>query len=173
MITQQLTEADYIGSWSFHTRSSRLTRIIEIAALLLIAASIALWEYSTHQRQNPQAGAAILFAAIVLGVAAGGFIVEKIFHLVITRMLRRQYRENKRLHFSVQLSYDDKALQAQSELGNSVYPWGHFTKWRENGDYILLYLNRTQYIPIIKTGLPAEDLTNIKQHLTNITKSRD
>jgi len=88
---------------------------------------------------------AMLGNPILKGGAIGGLVgaavVVILGRLVLQPVLaRRHYRKYKAIHDEFCIRLDDAGLGLESSNAKGILPWDDILKWRENEDYVLIYL---------------------------------
>lgn len=131
-VTYRISEQDYV---SVTKLSAKLTpRIVLVYSgtafvlvLLVIYGSQILW------------GGA-LWAAALGGLIAGlvGGLVTR--YIVVPILARRQYRKYKAIHQEFALELVDDGIRFSSANGDGKVLWSQVDKWRQNDEFILIYL---------------------------------
>ena len=76
-----------------------------------------------------------------IGGLTGGAIVAILGRKALTPILaRHHYRKYKAIHDKFAVGLNDDGVCIESSNAKGLIPWSDILKWRENEDYILIYL---------------------------------
>lgn len=82
-----------------------------------------------------------VFRGGAIGGLVGGGIVLILGRSVVTPLLaRRHYRKYKAIHDEFVIGLVDEGVSLEASNAKGIIPWGDILKWRENEEFILLYL---------------------------------
>jgi YcxB-like protein len=105
----------------------------------------------------------LVLAAVLLVIYAAALLLQQL--VLIPRGVRRLYEQHKELQAPFSHEITPEALVTNNEFGNINRPWGHFAKWREDQNILLLYLTDVQFVPIPKRFITAEQLEALRARL--------
>jgi len=151
----RISESDYVRALKLY---GKLTRKL-IAMYFLLAVTLVL--------------VAIIGTPIVrsgaIGGLIGGGIVAVFGRYVFTPLLaKRHYRQYKAMHdeFAIRLSDDGVVFESSNAKG--LLTWSNILKWRENDEFLLLYIMPRLY-HIVPKSLAREGL-DIDSLVTNLNE---
>lgn len=76
-----------------------------------------------------------------IGGVIGGAIVAILGRYILSPMLaRRHYRKYKAIHDEFSVGLNDDGVSIESSNAKGLIPWSNILKWRDNDDYVLIYL---------------------------------
>ena len=133
-----ITENDYVRAMKLHSRfTSKMTALFLVAATLLGAAAI----YGSS-----------LFRGAALGGLIGAVVVVVLGQYVLNPLLaKRHYKKYKAIQDPVQIALNDEGIEFSTADSNGMIRWKKFLKWRQNDDYLLVYLMPRMYYIIPKS----------------------
>lgn len=147
----RISEKDYVDALKLY---GKLTPKMMTIYLLVAVALVLIAVFG-----NP------LFRSGAIGGLAGGAIVVILGRYALTPMLaRRHYRKYRAIHDEFTIRLDDDGVCLESSNSKGILPWNDVLKWRENEDYLLIYLMPRLYHIVPKSieqeGFDLALLTN-------------
>ncbi len=123
----RISEKDYVNALKLHVR---LTPKI-IAIYLLVAGALVLVAVF---------GPPLIRGGAIGGLIGGGIVVIFGRYLFTPILAKHHYRKYKAIHdeFVIELSGDGVCIASSNAKG--ILPWNDILKWRENEEFLLLYL---------------------------------
>ncbi len=83
----------------------------------------------------------VLLRSGAIGGLIGGGVVAIFGRYVITPILaKRHYRKYKAIHDEFIIGLSDDGVRIESSNAKGILPWSDILKWRENREFLLLYL---------------------------------
>ena len=159
-INGQLTWQDYMHAQHLHTQRVWWQQLIwYIALAALVAGGLSalipdvaangirvVWDY--------------IWLPIVIAIALLLF-----YYVFLPRSMRQLYEREPKMAAPFEYEITPGSFLASNQFGNLDRPWAEFLKWRENKDFLLLYLTEAQYIIIPKRLCTPEQVEALKAHL--------
>jgi hypothetical protein len=155
----RISEQDYVDAQKLYGKPSTRMKAIYLVVTGLLAL-IAIY------------GTPILKSGAIGGII-GGVLVVILGRLVITPVLgRRHYRKYKAIHDEFVIGIRDDGVSIKSSTAKGMLPWSDILKWRENDEFLLLYLMPRLYhiVPksIAQQGFDIPLLVNrLNEHVGN------
>jgi len=139
-IDYKLTLNEYQEAANFHYKSGKRPLFIAVFVGMATFMMLAGTDFSnTHQVIN---NILITFFALA-------------FYLLFTRMVtayqaKKVYNKSPILSQEVSLRISGKGIRHDKQANGNTIPWNHFSKWKKNDKYYLLYTNPHQFnvIPV-------------------------
>ena len=157
-IKGELQWTDYLQAQLLHMKSGKLTSIFLYGILSLLILGFL--------------GIALLsiFGLIQFEVLLPPLIFIGLFllyrYILLPRQVKKIFFQQKELSSPFELEITDEGLKASNEFGNSIRPWDHFTKWKENRELFLLYHSDLMYSIVPKRFLSdTHQIETIKNYL--------
>lgn len=156
----KISEDEYAGALKLHAKlTPGMMAIYLLVACILVLIAIF--------------GSALIRSMAIGGLIGGGIAVI-LGRLVINPMLaRRHYRKYKAIQDEFGISLDAEGLFVESSNAKGLLPWNNILKWRENDEFLLLYLMPRLYHIVPKTisrhGFDIDSL--IDSLIKNVGKS--
>ena len=123
----RVSEIDYVNALKLY---GRLTPKM-VALYLLVAGALVLIAIF---------GSVLLRSGAIGGLIGGG-VVAIFGRYVITPILaKRHYRKYKAIHDEFIIGLSDDGVRIESSNAKGILPWSDILKWRENREFLLLYL---------------------------------
>jgi hypothetical protein len=158
IVRGQLLWTDYLDSQLLHLRPDGLARYIAYGAVVLFGlGTLGCLVFAILA----QAG----FQLLILPLFVAAFIALYRYVLLPNRV-RKIFSQQKELGAAFELEISESGLRASNEFGNSIRPWGNFTKWKENSSLLLLYHSDMMFSVLPKRCFPeADQAETIKSYL--------
>jgi YcxB-like protein len=175
MISCKLTEDDIIKSHRLYTANKERKTLYSAIALMLIACGIVTYKVATSPESVEPAQILLVMAVLTPIVILTGWLTGTLL-TPLTRQLmevwvRKSYREDKTLQHQAELSWDDEGFRSQSESGQMLLRWSALIGYRENNEFILLYLSRDRYVPIPLAQINnSAELAKLKEYTHKLKK---
>ena len=153
-IHYSLTIKEFMQACAAHwkaTRQSTLTQIVAGSigvAVGLIAMDFVPW---------------LAMALVIVGVAIWGV------SLLRWVLYRRAFREAKKYTENIHAIFSHDGIHIDSAEGTSDLNWGFYSKYRDTGDFVLLYMTRHQFSVIPKSAFADE---HEKRRFVDLVDSR-
>lgn len=123
----RITESDYVNAMKLHARPGRIAwRALTLVALVLLLGG-ALGEGIVR----------VLAWSGLVGIALGLFCGPR---WLAPSLHRRHYRQYKLMHAPMWVHMDAQSLHLGSEQANARIAWEQIMRWREDRDYVLVYI---------------------------------
>ncbi|MDX2418013.1 MAG: YcxB family protein [Xanthomonadales bacterium] len=149
----RISEQDYVDALKLHGKLTPKS----LAVYLLLGLTLVLIAMIGSPIIRGGAIGGLAGAAVV--VILGRFALQPI-------LARRHYRKYKAMHDEFTIRLDDAGLGLESSNAKGVLPWGDILKWRENEDYLLIYLMPRLYHIVPKSvSQDGFDLTHFVKTL--------
>jgi hypothetical protein len=123
----RISEKDYVSALKLY---GKLTPKM-LAIYLLVAGVLVLVAVF---------GTTLLSSGAIGGLAGGGIVVIFGRYVITPILARRHYREYKAIHDAFAISLSDDGVCIESSNAKGFLPWSDILKWRENDEFLLLYL---------------------------------
>ena len=123
----RITEDDFVAATKL---SARLTPI-RIALVLLVLGALALLAVF---------GGPVLSAGGIAGLVSGSLTYLAIRFFFTPYSARRNYRKYPAMHQKQWLELTPEGLAGGSPIGQALVGWEHIIKWRENDEFVLVYV---------------------------------
>jgi hypothetical protein len=99
-------------------------------------------------------------------IFVGAFLLYRYY--LLPRQVRKIFFQQKELSSPFEIEINEEGLKFSNEYGNSLRPWDHYTKWKENNELILLYHSDLVYSIIPKRFVTdPSQIEKIKNYLIN------
>ena len=151
-----ISEQDYVKSAQLNGELTKKTKTVHLVIdTLLVLAGV-----SSLLNGNIVLGSAFIGAAIGAVTLP---ILLKIF--VVPFLLKRHYKKYRQMQkpMSVELTAD--GLSFKTETGSAILKWPDIYAWRENSEYIIIYIAPKIYhvlpVRIGENGFPISELKNV------------
>lgn len=123
----RISEKDYVNALKLYGRLSPKM----MALYLLVAAALVFVAIF----------GSTLFRSGAIGGLIGGGVVVIFGRYVITPLLgKRHYRKYKAIHDEFVIGLSDDGVRVESSNAKGILPWSDILKWRENEEFLLLYI---------------------------------
>jgi len=133
----KITEDDYVKALKLYGKlTPKLIIIYAVAIIILVLLAI----YGSQIIRGGAIGALVGGSIAVFG---GRFVVAPL-------LARRHYRKYKAIQEPMAVEFNDDGLMFYSTDAESKLKWNKILKWRQNSDYILVYLMPRLYHVIPK-----------------------
>lgn len=149
----RISEQDYLRSSRLGGRLRARHRTLLLAGLLVLVA-MAVYALKIGDQAT---------AYPLVGGIGGGVLAALAVRLLLQPMLmRRQYRRYALMQQEQKVGFAPEGLHFQSGVGQAVVHWGNFHGWRENDEFLVLFIApRVFYVlpkRIAEAGFPLEAL---------------
>jgi hypothetical protein len=146
-VTVQLNENDYVEGALFASRWTR-NRLLFVWGMIAIYLGGGIFSvfFAPHD----------LFAlgcALICGTWINRYVV-------LPKKLKSLFAERKASQRRSTLSWDEQSLTVEGENSRALIPWADFFKFRENGEFVLLYTSRILFIIVPKRFLEESGQLN-------------
>lgn len=135
-ITFALTEQQFVDAAKLHAKPNRIRRMVRFAITAFVLFSA--WQQWQLGHQNYA-----LFLILILPLAMG-------LHWLAYPFFRMAYRRSPALRESLTVGVKPDRLEFDSANGKQSIDYSQLSGYRENQDYLLLYINRRQFINLPK-----------------------
>lgn len=156
----QISEKDYVNALRLHEKlTSKMMAIYFLSAAALVLIAIF--------------GTTLLRSGAIGGLVGGGLVVILGRHLVTPMLAKRHYRKYEAIQEEFTISLSDAGVFLESSNAKALLPWSNILKWRENDEFLLLYLMPRLY-HIVPKSLSREgfDIDSLVDGLVkNVGKS--
>jgi hypothetical protein len=104
-----------------------------------------------------------LSVLVILAAALGGvgFPLATI-QMRVPALAKRLHRQRAKSQSPIIMIWSDNGLTARTSTTNSVTPWAHYFRWREDREVILLYLTEILFQFIPKRVLSSEQFASLR-----------
>jgi hypothetical protein len=138
-----ITEEDYVNSMKLYSRllPGLALRLVLIVVFLLIASFLV---------------PSILQSAILGGLVGGGLVLILGRFFLGPMLARRHYRKYKAIQEPIQICLRDDGVEFTTVDAAGVVKWEKILKWRQNDEYLLIYLMPRLYHIIPKSIASGE-----------------
>jgi hypothetical protein len=168
----QLQWTDYLNSQLLHMQSGGLMRIVLYGAITIMGLGVvgALYLLATGQLD-----------AQMIGIFLPLFLMALFFplyrYVILPGRIKKIFFQQKELSSPFEMEFTDTSMAVSNEFGSSNRPWGHFTKWKENKEVLMLYHSDVLYTIIPKRVFAdAQQVETVKAFLEKnnvpVAKSR-
>jgi len=123
----RISEKDYVSALKLY---GKLTPRM-LAIYLLVAGALVLIAIF---------GTTLLRSGAIGGLIGGGIVVILGRNVVTPLLAKRHYRKYKAIHNEFSISLSDGGVCIESTNAKGFLPWSDILKWRENDEFLLLYL---------------------------------
>lgn len=142
-VTYRISEQDYVNITKLSAKfTPRIVLAYCVAVLVLVLLVI-------YRSQILRGGA--LPAAVIGGLIAGLVVVFVMRYIVVPILARRHYRKYKAIHQEFALELVDDGIRFSSANGEGKVLWSQVDKWRQNDEFILIYLMPRLYYMVPKS----------------------
>ncbi len=151
------TQADTAAAHRRHSLDRFLSRPSFVTLLIVVAimGGLALAVLPSGYK-----GLSVL---VVLAAALGGVAFPlATIRVRVPALAKRLHRQRAKSQSPIIMSWSDDGLTARTPTANSVTPWAHYFRWREDGQVILLYLTEVLFQFIPKRVLSSEQLASLR-----------
>lgn len=162
--TFQITEKDYINCSLLNGEMSHKSKMRHLAFdSLLIISGLFAWYFGKS-----------IWAAGFIGAAIGGSLLPMLLRRVVAPpLLRRHYKKYRKIHKPLSAEVSDLGITFSSNDAAGTLKWEDIYGWRENTEYLLVYVAPKLYhiIPkrISNDGFDLEKLRNLlERHIGNL-----
>lgn len=141
-------------------------RLTCLAIFILVVTSLLSNFVVTGNIQN--------FGFVLICVIAAIIGFEILLYLLRVYIVRRNYRLSPIVHQACSIHFLENGLLFKSKNGENLLEWKYIIKWRQNKEFILVYLTPYQY-SIIPKRLEANglDITSLENALlTHVGKAK-
>jgi hypothetical protein len=152
-------ERDYVRAVALHWR---LPWRFWIAVALLLLTLAFLWPHMiVMMRTN-------VVMPMAVGAVAGFCIIVLAIRLFASPLiLRRNYRQYKKIQQEQTVTLLDDGVRFATDSGSTLLTWGDILKWRYNADYVLIYpMPRIFHIVPATVAAEGFDIERLKAALT-------
>ena len=123
----RVSEIDYVNALKLY---GRLTPKM-VALYLLIAGALVLIAIF---------GSVLLRSGAIGGLIGGGVVAIFGRYVIAPILAKRHYRKYKAIHDEFIIGLSDDGVRIESSNAKGILPWSDILKWRENREFLLLYL---------------------------------
>ena len=123
----RISEDDYVNALKLYGKLNPKMLIIYLSVaggLLLIAIF----------------GSPLIRSGAIGGIIGGAIVVILGRYLLSPMLARRHYRKYKAIHDEFTIGLNDDGVSIESSNAKGLIPWSNILKWRDNNDYVLIYL---------------------------------
>lgn len=151
----RITEDDFVAATKL---SARLTPLRN-ALVLLVLSGLAVLAI---------VGGSLSRAGAIGGLISGGLTYLAILHLYNPYLARRNYRKYPAMQQPQWIELTPEGIAVGSDIGEGLVTWKHITQWRENHEFILVYvMPRLFYIVKKAWAQEGVDIEGLRQQLAN------
>lgn len=149
----RISEQDYLRSSRLGGRLRTRHRNLLLAGLFVLVA-MALYSLKIGDKA---------MGSTLIACVFGGLLAALVIRLVVRPILvRRQYRRYALMQQGQKVGFAPEGLHFQSAVGQAVVNWSNFHGWRENDEFLVLFIApRVFYVlpkRIAEAGFPLESL---------------
>ncbi|MFC4822086.1 YcxB family protein [Dokdonella ginsengisoli] len=153
---------DYVAAMKLHGRWS--TRRLLVSVGTGAVAAIALFFL-------PPAWPAVA-AAGVLGGAIGMLVCYALSWLFyLPWKARRMFGQQKSLHETYELAWDDEGMSIRGRLGQGTTPWDSYLKKKENERIVLLYQSDLLFQMLPRRAFTAVQMQALQPYLERVGRA--
>lgn len=134
----RISEKDYYEAVKLYAKPSLLQGMIYSCVFLSLLAIIAFGSSQFKQQAT----------AILIGLL---FMVLIVRFVSLPIMARRHYRKYKAIQVEFFIDWNDDGVFLSSSTGEGKIVWANLLKWRQNRNYILLYMMPRLYYIVPKS----------------------
>ncbi|MGI9412498.1 MAG: YcxB family protein [Hyphomicrobiales bacterium] len=128
----KISEDEYVEAMRLGTNSKLL--FVSLATVVAIAV---IFEFG-FVNTDPSL---VYVVAYVFGISLIVYAVYvAVMRFAVTQNFRKHYRQYKLIQSPMTMEVVEDGVHFTSDLANSRLEWDHFTGWREDDRYILLYV---------------------------------
>ena len=123
----RISENDYVNALKLYARLNPKMLIIylSVAGGLILVAIF---------------GSPLVRSAAIGGIIGAAIVVILGRYLLSPMLARRHYRKYKAIHDEFTVGLNDDGVSIESSNAKGLIPWDNILKWRDNDDYVLIYL---------------------------------
>jgi hypothetical protein len=148
-VVGQISFADFRAAQYVHLRPRPWLRYV--GTLLLMLALVVLLVGLCADFATPSSHTnSLLMAALLVYIAA-------FFFVYLPWRYRRLYRQQKALHGPIRFQVAETGVTTTSSVGQVVFPWSHFHKWKEGKVVFLLYFSDALFTAVPKRFFDRHD----------------
>ena len=148
----QLTEKEFVRA------SLRVAFKRPLRGLILCSLAFALFAYS-------QFAAGRSWQAAVFGFAIGAAVFPAILYFISARRLKKAFREQESFQLPVNLTLDEAQLHYSFPGGTYAMPWSAVRRWKETGEFILLFESDLFARILPKRALSNEETALVREKM--------
>jgi hypothetical protein len=138
----RISEKDYVSALKLYGKLTPKMMVI----YLLVAGALALVAIF---------GASLLRSGAIGSLIGGGIVVIFGRYVITPILARRHYRKYKAIHGEFAISLSNDGVRIESSNAKGFLLWSEILKWRENDEFLLLYLMPRLY-QIVPKSLSQE-----------------
>ncbi len=139
-----ISEDDYVHAMRLHAQLTPL-RLLGLAVTLLVMVALAVF---APRNLQPVFWGAFIGAALM--IILGRWVL-------LPWHARRAYRKYKAIQDEFSLDFVPEGMQVASEDASGLVPWSKMHKWREDDQFVLVYL-MPRLFHIVPKALAAQGL---------------
>lgn len=150
--TYRLSEAEFMNAcelhWKARGQGAAMGTGIGLAAVLLGA--FLAWRYPFG----------LTYKLSLAIVALGGLFPVVI--LIRGWIWRRAYRGAKKFHDNITIAFDEDTIHVETAAGVSDLNWGAYNRFREFGDFFILYISAHNFSVIPSSAFAESDRDELR-----------
>ena len=159
-ITGQLTWQDYLQAQYLHARLVWWGQLIVVLAILAFIGGYTSTMIPDIAAQGWGVLGYYLWLPLVIVVA-----LLLYYFVALPRRVRRLYQQHTEMQSPFEHEITESGLASSNEFAHADRPWGHFRKWKQDKNILLLYVSDIQFVLIPKRFCTAEQLEALRGHL--------
>lgn len=160
-ISGQLDWTDYLEAKYLHIRPNLGVRVFWYLLISIILPGFAA--YAVPSLLRGQGVPELSYVWPILLVVAVFLLFR---YALLPWNIRRVYTQNKELSAPFEHEITPAAITTSNVYGLTSRPWSAIHEWKEDRDYLLLYLSDIQPLIIAKRFCTEEQVETIRRHLT-------
>ncbi len=136
--TYIISEEDYVRAMRLYSKiTPKIAAISGIIIIVLLIASVC--------------GTEVIKGGAIGGLIGGAVVAILGRYLVNPILARRQYRKYKAIQEPITIKLKDEGVRFSNSDGEVLVRWEKILKWRQNDEYLLIYLMPRMYHAIPKS----------------------
>jgi len=134
----KITEDDYVKAMKLYSKRTPLLNGIYSILIIVLCLITVL-------------GTPDLRGGAIGGLVGGGIVIMLVYFVINSMLARRHYHKYKAIQEPMLVQQMDDGIEFSSTDGGGLVRWEKILKWRQNDEYVLLYLMPRLYHIIPKT----------------------
>ena len=167
-INGQLTWQDYLHAQHLHTRHPWWQDLIWYSALVIVVGGF----LSVMIPDVAASGMSVVWDYIWLPIVILAGVVL-FYYVFLPRSMRHLVEEHKEMSAPFEYEITSGGLLISNQYGHGNRLWEEFKKWKEDRNFILLYLSEGQFVIIPKRLCTVDQVDALRTHLQENHVRRD
>jgi hypothetical protein len=142
----QLEWQDYLKANHLHIIQTSSTTSFLITNVLMLLNGLGLWVVYFITEES-----LLLYLFLFLIIVS---LFNLLFNFVwMPYQAKKVFEQQKNMQRNIEIEVLEFGLRETSKIGEVVVPWSDFHEWREDEDYLMLYLSKVMFTIIPKSGV--------------------